>query len=74
MHRTTIMLPDHLHKSADREAKALGISLSELIRRRLSDGENGSSSKRARFLARKPWDGAGADDTAANHDSYLYGP
>jgi hypothetical protein len=35
MHRTTILLPNELRQRADREAKALGISLSELIRRRM---------------------------------------
>lgn len=74
MHRTTILLPDELRRRADREAKALGISLSELIRRRLAaDGEQ-ENVVRPRFFARQPWPGSGPTDTAANHDSYLYGP
>ena len=73
MHRTTILLPKELRRSADREAKALGISLSELIRRRLAaDGDAGKN--RLRFFARQPWTGQGPSDIAANHDAYLYGP
>jgi len=75
MHRTTILLPDELRRRAVREAKALGISLGELIRRRLAGaGGDARSEEVARFLARRPWDGAAPDDTAANHDLYLYGP
>jgi hypothetical protein len=76
MHRTTILLPPELRRKADKEAKALGISLSELIRRRLSGdgaGDHGTKSK-PRFFSRKPWQGSGASDMAANHDEHLYGP
>jgi hypothetical protein len=73
MHRTTIMLPADLRRKADREAKSLGISLSELIRRRLSEG-GGGEDIRPRFYARQPWQGPGPSDLAANHDQYLYGP
>lgn len=72
MHRTTILLPDDLRRRADREAKALGISLSELIRRRLAQPAKETSEERPRFFTRKPWTGSGPSDTAANHDSYLY--
>ena len=52
----------------------VGYSLSELIRRRLAaDGEQ-ENVVRPRFFARQPWPGSGPTDTAANHDSYLYGP
>lgn len=74
MHRTTIMLPEDLRRSADREAKELGISLSELIRRRLADKGTKAEKSRPRFFSRQPWEGAGTDDIAANHDAYLYGP
>jgi hypothetical protein len=74
MHRTTIMLPPDLRRKADREAKALGISLSELIRRRLSAGGLPEPGAKPRFFSRQPWQGAGGSDTAANHDQYLYGP
>jgi hypothetical protein len=74
MHRTTILLPDELRRSADREAKALGISLSELIRRRLAADKEESPAERPRFFSRQPWTGQGPTDVAANHDTYLYGP
>jgi hypothetical protein len=74
MHRTTILLPDELRRRADREAKSLGISLSELIRRRLAGDEKKENEERPRFFARQPWTGTGPADTAANHDTYLYGP
>lgn len=74
MHRTTILLPTDLHRRAEREAKALGISLSELIRRRLAADGEPATSERPRFFSRHPWTGTGPTDTAANHDDYLYGP
>lgn len=75
MHRTTIMLPPDLRRKADREAEALGVSLSELIRRRLSAGGLPEpESTKPRFFSRQPWQGGGVTDTAANHDQYLYGP
>lgn len=74
MHRTTILLPDDLRRRADREARALGISLSELIRRRLAADGGGETLDRPRFFSRQPWGGHGPSDTAANHDAYLYGP
>jgi hypothetical protein len=74
MHRTTILLPSDLRRKADREARALGISLSELIRRRLAADEAGTPTNRPRFFSRQPWTGAGPEDMSANHDSYLYGP
>lgn len=74
MHRTTILLPNELRRRADREAKSLGISLSELIRRRLAADERQPDAERPRFFSRQPWTGQGPSDTAANHDTYLYGP
>jgi hypothetical protein len=74
MHRTTILLPEGLRQRADREAKALGISLSELIRRRLEADGDDARADRPRFFRRKPWTGQGPSDTAAKHDEYLYGP
>ena len=68
------MLPPELRRKADREAKALGISLSELIRRKLGEGSVEESGEKSRFFSREPWQGAGPSDTAANHDDYLYGP
>ena len=74
MHRTTILLPRDLHRDAEREAVRLGISLSELIRRRLRAIRPRGSEPGNPFFTRKPWNGTGPSDTAANHDSYLYGP
>jgi hypothetical protein len=74
MHRTTILLPDALRQQANREARALGISLGELIRRRLAEGGDTKEPSRPRFFDRQPWTGSGPDDAAANHDAYLYGP
>lgn len=68
------MLPPELRRKADREAKALGISLSELIRRKLGEGGEEGVRTTSRFIAREPWKGDGPADTAANHDDYLYGP
>jgi hypothetical protein len=68
------MLPEDLRRSADREAKELGISLSELIRRRLAESGAKVEKGRPRFFTRQPWEGAGPNDIAANHDAYLYGP
>lgn len=75
MHRTTIMLPPDLRRKADREAQALGISLSELIRRRLGGESGGETDDLPKFFTRQPWQGAaGPSDVAANHDAYLYDP
>lgn len=49
-------------------------SLNELIRRRLAADEDVGKSDRPRFYTRQPWTGQGPTDTAANHDTYLYGP
>ncbi len=35
MHRTTILLPEDLHRAAEDEARRIGLSLGELIRQRL---------------------------------------
>jgi len=67
------MLPPELRRKADREAKALGISLSELIRRKLGESSGEESAQKLRFFSREPWQGAGTSDTAANHDDCLYG-
>ena len=71
MHRTTILLPADLQRRAEREAKLLGISLSELIRRRLAESGH-EAQERPRFFTREPWQGAAPSDLAANHDHYLY--
>ena len=73
MHRTTILLPDDLHRAAEREARETGLSLGELIRRRLAPSLQKPQSAPPAFFTRKPWSGGGPDDFAARHDDYLYG-
>lgn len=51
----------------------MGISLSELIRRRLEGERDGEAAERPRFFTREPWGGSGPADVAENHDKYLYG-
>ena len=72
MHRTTILLPDELYKTAGKEAKSLGVSLGELIRRRLSVAEPVAKTRPA-FFARQPWSGEASEDLSINHDQHLYG-
>jgi hypothetical protein len=66
MQRTTILLPEDLHRK--------GISLSELIRKQLTDCVQPEPTAKPAFFSRQPWTGNGADDVAARHDDYLYGP
>ena len=73
MHRTTILLPEELYRAAGREARSLGVSLGELIRRRLATGQ-GKPPQQEAFFSRRPWSGEAPDDLSANHDRYLYGP
>ena len=72
MHRTTILLPDELYKTAGKEAKSLGVSLGELIRRRLSVEEPVAKTRPA-FFDRRPWSGESSVDLSVNHNQYLYG-
>jgi len=73
MHRTTILLPQDLHRSAEIEARAQGISLSELIRRKLASSPTERSDQTPAFFSRSPWVDSGPSDLAENHDRYLYG-
>jgi hypothetical protein len=72
MHRTTILLPEDLYQAAGKEARALGVSLGELIRRRLATITPRESPAGA-FFARSPWTGDAPTDLASDHDHYLYG-
>jgi len=72
MHRTTILLPPDLHRAAEVEARAKGISLSELIRRKLAPAMEGRSNSTPAFFDRKPWVDSGPCDLSENHDRYLY--
>lgn len=71
MHRTTILLPEDLYRAAGKEAKALGVSLGELIRRRLAAITPRIQPAEA-FFARDPWTGEAPSDLSSNHDRYLY--
>lgn len=73
MHRTTILLPDELRKSAEREARTMGISLGELIRRRLRPRTKRLASDQPVFFAREPWKDGGPADLSVSHDRHLYG-
>lgn len=72
MHRTTILLPPDLQREAQGEARRLGISLGELIRRRLRQPSSSDRQEKPRFFHRRPWADSGPTDTAAHHDRYLY--
>ena len=72
MHRTTILLPEDLYQAAGKEARAQGVSLGELIRRRLATITPRVQPAEA-FFARHPWTGEAPSDFSSNHDHYLYG-
>lgn len=72
MHRTTILLPTELYQSAGREARSLGVSLGELIRRRLAAGTPRPAPESA-FFTRRPWTGNAPSDLSTSHDLHLYG-
>lgn len=73
MHRTTILLPEDLHRAAEREARRRGLSLGELIRRRLRPALQGQQAEVPAFYSRKAWRDSGPVDFSAQHDKYLYG-
>lgn len=72
MHRTTILLPPELRQAAEREAREMGVSLGELIRRRLRPALKKQEPQVPGFFTRVPWTGSGPRDLSANHDKYLY--
>ena len=73
MHRTTILLPLELRKSAEAEARSIGISLGELIRRRLQPTGQRQKKELPAFFTREIWQDRGPDDLSISHDQYLYG-
>jgi hypothetical protein len=73
MHRTTILLTEELHRAAEQEAREMGLSLSELIRRRLSPALQKKKEKVPAFFARAPWCDRGPSDFSVRHDEHLYG-
>lgn len=72
MHRTTILLPNDLYRAAGQEARSRGISLGELIRRRLTSIEP-RETPGPTFFARSPWTGDAPSDLSSDHDRYHYG-
>lgn len=77
MHRTTILLPPALHREAEIVARQRGITLSELIRRKLTAAVGAkATSARSRDPLFRPGrliEGKGPTDMAVAHDHYLYG-
>lgn len=73
MHRTTILLPEDLHRAAEDEARKQGLSLGELIRQRLRPVLEARREDKPAFFSRTPWSGEGPSDFSAHHDKYLYG-
>jgi hypothetical protein len=77
MHRTTILLPETLRRDAENVARGQGITLSELIRRKLAHSvaskartaqEQDPFFRPGRLMTRQ-----GPSDVSAKHDHYLYG-
>jgi len=76
MHRTTLMLPPELKSQAQKQARKLGISLGELIRRALA-AELSSAGRERRaedplFSDGAVFRGQVPADLARDHDRYLY--
>lgn len=72
MHRTTILIPEELKGQAEQQARREGLSLSELIRRRLSESIDPEAKSPPSFFSRQPWSGDAPDDLSTGHDDYLY--
>ncbi len=77
MHRTTILLPVKLRREAENAARSQGITLSELIRRKLAAVVTSQKGRRraqdALFRPAHLIASEGATDLSARHDDYLYG-
>jgi len=74
MKRTTIMLPPDLKTRAERQARALHISMGELIRRALEEELATDAGETDPFFSdRAVYEDEGPDDLAARHDDALYG-
>lgn len=67
------MLPEDLRRAAEREARQMGLSLGELIRRRLSPALKKQAPEKPAFFTRPAWTDDGPRDLSAQHDKYLYG-
>ena len=77
MHRTTILLPTKLRREAENTARAQGITLSELIRRKLTAATAASSGSRRGqdplFHPAHLIESEGPADISLRHNDYLYG-
>ena len=77
MHRTTILLPETLRREAETAARAQGLTLSELIRRKLAGAVAARTPNRRKadplFRPQLMHD-KGPHDISLRHDDYLYGP
>ncbi len=74
MKRTTIMLPDELHRRATRRARERGVSLGELIRVSLDATVQAVSydSDADPLFENAVFDGPAPADLSRNHDRHLY--
>jgi hypothetical protein len=72
MKRTTIMLPEALHRRAASRARQRGISLGELVRDSLDTALPGLSYEEDPLFEDVIFDGPAPGNLSANHDEYLY--
>jgi len=77
MDRTTIMLPPELKVRAANQAKKMGISLGQLIRKApkksLDTEKRTKTGDDSLFLDNVVYGGKTPGDLASEHDKYLYG-
>ena len=78
MHRTTLLLSEELRREAQNLARRQGITLSELIRRKLATSV-ATKSKNALagdplFRPARLMISHEESDVSARHDDYIYGP
>jgi hypothetical protein len=69
---TQISVPADLHIRVERQAKALGMSVNEFVRKSLERATSQPRSDDPLFADFAVYPD-GPDDVAANHDEYLYG-
>jgi hypothetical protein len=77
MDRTTIMLPPDLKIRASNQAKKMGMSLGQLIRKALEDSLYSQNKRDAAddplFLDSAVFEDKTPKDLSSEHDKYLYG-
>ena len=75
MRRTSILLPESLRNRADRQARRLGISFGELVRRALAAvlrESEGSAGRDAFFADGAMYSGDVPPGASIHHDEHLY--